>query len=117
MVRALAMLMNVLPIGAQLAHQESRKLVNEYQFIALEKLDIQDMQVSGNKTISRGIADVAWGQFVQFTTYKAENAGRGVALVNPRARRKHAPVADRLFLRTCLCVSMIVLHLRLENQP
>lgn len=66
------------------AHQESRKLVNEYQFIAFEKLDIQEMQVNGNKTISRGIADVAWGQFVQFTTYKAENAGRGVALVNPR---------------------------------
>lgn len=66
------------------AHQESRKLVNEYQFIAFEKLDIQDMQVNGNKTISRGIADVAWGQFVQFTTYKAEGAGRGVAHVNPR---------------------------------
>lgn len=66
------------------AHQESRKLVNEYQFIAFEKLDIQEMQVNGNKTISRGIADVAWGQFVQFTTYKAANAGRTVALVNPR---------------------------------
>ena len=66
------------------AHQESRKLVNEYQFIAFEKLDIQDMQVNGNKTISRGIADVAWGKFVQFTTYKAANAGRTVALVNPR---------------------------------
>lgn len=67
------------------AHQESRKLVNEYQFIAFEKLDIQDMQATGNKTISRGIADVAWGQFVQFTTYKAANAGRTVTLVNPRA--------------------------------
>lgn len=66
------------------AHQESRKLVNEYQFIAFEKLDIKEMQVNGNKTISRGIADVAWGQFVQFTTYKAANAGRLVALVNPR---------------------------------
>lgn len=66
------------------AHQESRKLVSEYQFIAFENLDIQEMQVNGNKTISRGIADVAWGQFVQFTTYKAEGAGRGVALVNPR---------------------------------
>ena len=66
------------------AHQESRKLVNEYQFIAFEKLDIQDMQSTGNKNITRGIADVAWGQFVQFTTYKAANAGRGVALVNPR---------------------------------
>ena len=70
------------------AHQEARKLVNEYQFIAFEKLDIKDMQSNagalGAKTISRGIADVAWGQFVQFTTYKAANAGRGVALVNPR---------------------------------
>jgi putative transposase len=66
------------------AHQESRKLVNEYQFIAIEKLDIAEMQVNGNKIISRNIADVAWGQFVQFTTYKAANAGRGVALVNPR---------------------------------
>lgn len=66
------------------AHQESRKLVNEYQFIAFEKLDIKDMQVNGNKTISRGIADVAWGQFVRFTTHKAANAGRVVALVNPR---------------------------------
>lgn len=70
------------------AHQESRKLVNEYQFIAFEKLDIKDMQVNGNKRVpsgcSRGIADVAWGQFVRFTTHKAANAGRVVALVNPR---------------------------------
>lgn len=66
------------------AHQESRKLVNEYQFIAFEDLDIQNMQQGSWKTIRRGIADVAWRQFVQFTTYKAEEAGRGVALVDPR---------------------------------
>lgn len=66
------------------AHQESRKLVNEYQFIAFEDLDIQDMQVNGNKAINRGIADVAWGQFMRFTTYKAASAGRGVALVDPK---------------------------------
>jgi len=66
------------------AHQESRKLVDEYQFIAFEKLDIKDMQSSDDKHYTRGIADVAWGQFVQFTVYKAANAGRGVALVNPR---------------------------------
>ena len=66
------------------AHQESRKLVNQYQFIAFEDLDIQAIQVNGSKTISRGIADVAWGQFVQFTAYKAANAGRTVVLVNPR---------------------------------
>ena len=66
------------------AHQESRKLVNEYQIIAFEKLDIQDMQSSDLKTITRGIADVAWGQFVQFTAYKAANAGRVVVQVDPR---------------------------------
>jgi putative transposase len=66
------------------AHQASRQLVKGYQFIAFEKLAIADMQSNGNKIISRGISDVAWGQFVQFTTYKAESAGRTVTLVNPR---------------------------------
>lgn len=66
------------------SHQESRKLVNRYQFIAFEKLDIRGMQANGNKTINRGIVDVAWGQLVQNTLYKAANAGRVVALVNPR---------------------------------
>ncbi|MEO8392060.1 MAG: transposase [Chloroflexota bacterium] len=66
------------------AHQESRKLVNAYQFMALEKLDIAEMQSQGKVVINRGIADVAWGQFVQYIVYKAENAGRTVVLVNPR---------------------------------
>lgn len=66
------------------AHQESRKLINEFQFIAFEDLNIKGMQANGNKVINRGIADVAWGQFVQFTTYKAAEAGRGVALVDPK---------------------------------
>jgi len=66
------------------AHQESRKLVNIDQFMVFEKLDIQDMQGLGNPTINRSIADVAWGQFTQYTLYKAEKAGRTVVLVNPR---------------------------------
>jgi putative transposase len=66
------------------AHQQARQLVNQYQFIAFEELDIRAMQAGGNKAINRGIADVAWGQFVQFAAYKAACAGRGVALVDPR---------------------------------
>jgi putative transposase len=90
------------------AHQESRKLVNEYQFIAFEKLDIQEMQVTGNKTIRRNIADVAWGQFVQFTAYKAANAGRRVARVNPRGTTQmcsscHAMVPKDLSVRVHDC--------------
>jgi putative transposase len=68
----------------EFAHQASRKLVNQFQFIAFEDLDIQEMQSNGTKIISRGIADVAWGQFVQFTTYKAAWAGRGLVRVNPK---------------------------------
>ena len=43
-----------------------------------------DMQSNVNKIINRGIIDVAWGQFVRFTTYKAEEAGRNVMLVDPK---------------------------------
>jgi putative transposase len=66
------------------AHQESRKLVNAYQFMAFEDLDIQGMQSQGKTVINRNIADVAWGQFVSLVAYKAENAGRTLVLVNPR---------------------------------
>jgi len=66
------------------AHQESRKLVNRYQFMAFEQLDIAGLQDLGNAGINRSIADVAWGQFTQYTLYKAENAGRSVVLVDPR---------------------------------
>lgn len=66
------------------AHQESRKLVNRFGLIVFEDLNIQDMQQSDNKVINRGIADVAWGQFVNHTSRKAVEAGRGVVLVDPR---------------------------------
>ena len=90
------------------SHQESRKLVNRYQFIALEKLDIANMQASGSKVINRGISDVAWGQLVQHTTYKAESAGRVVALVNPRGTTQecsscHAIVPKDLSVRVHDC--------------
>jgi putative transposase len=105
------------------AHQESRKLVNQYQFIAFEDLDIQDMVASrgsasnGNKTISRGIADVAWGQFVQFTAYKAANAGRVVVQVNPRDTTQmcsgcHAIVPKDLSVRIHDCPHC---HLQLDR--
>ncbi len=66
------------------AHQASRTMVNRFGLIAFEDLDIQNMQSNGNRVINRGIAEVAWGQFVQYTTYKAESAGRVVLRVNPR---------------------------------
>jgi putative transposase len=90
------------------AHQASRQLVNHYQFIAFEDLDIQGMQANGHKTINRGIADVAWGQFVQCTAYKAESAGRGVVRVDPKGTTQlcsgcHAIVPKDLSVRVHDC--------------
>lgn len=40
-------------------------------------------KVFGHK-LNKSIGDVAWNQFMQFTTYKAEWAGRTIVKVNPR---------------------------------
>lgn len=66
------------------SHKESLKLVNSYQLIVFEDLSIQDMQENGQKAINKGIADVAWNQFVQHTITKAEETGRVVVLVDPK---------------------------------
>ena len=70
------------------AHQESRKLVNEYQLIAFEDLNITDMMDGNHRGMNKSIGDVAWNQFVQVTTSKAEGAGRRVVLVDPRNTTK-----------------------------
>ena len=83
------------------AHKVSRALVNRYQIIAFEKLDIQSMtkkpvptgepktkqeriEERKRKHIALGVADVAWSMTAQFTAYKAEDAGRLFVPVNPR---------------------------------
>jgi putative transposase len=70
------------------AHQASRKLINEYQLIAFEKLDILDLQNGNHRGMNKSIADVAWHQFVQCCASKAEDAGRTVVLIDPRNTTK-----------------------------
>lgn len=74
------------------AHQVSRRLVNEFGVIVFEKLAVAKMvadhkQVFGRK-LNKGIADVAWSQLVQFTAYKAADAGRLFLQVDPRNTSK-----------------------------
>ena len=64
------------------AHKISRKLVNRYGLIAFESLNVQGM--IKNHHLAKSIADAGWNQLVQFTTYKAESAGRVVVRVDPR---------------------------------
>ncbi len=62
-------------------HQESRKIIDKYHFICVEDLNIQKM-VQGS-LLAKSITDASWNQFCQFLSYKAEEAGRKLGLVNP----------------------------------
>lgn len=66
------------------AHQEARKLVNQFGIIATEKLQIKDMMDGNWRSMNRSIGDAAWSQFKQCIQYKAEDAGRMYVEVNPQ---------------------------------
>ncbi|WP_053958342.1 RNA-guided endonuclease InsQ/TnpB family protein [Sulfobacillus thermosulfidooxidans] len=64
------------------AHKVSRRLVNGYGLMAFENLNVQGMVK--NHHLAKSIVDASWNQLVQYTTYKAEEAGRRVVLVDPK---------------------------------
>ncbi len=63
-------------------HQLSRALVSRFGLIVFEDLNIRGMVK--NHCLSKSIQDASWNQLVQFTSYKAENAGRRSVRVDPR---------------------------------
>lgn len=65
---------------ADFHHKESRKLVNEFGFIAVEDLNVK--RLAGGM-LSKSVHDAGWGQFLRFLAYKAESAGREFVAVNP----------------------------------
>jgi len=62
-------------------HKESKKIVDQYQYICIEDLNIKNM-IEGSH-FAKSITDASWNQFRQFLTYKAAEAGRKLGLVNP----------------------------------
>jgi len=68
------------------AHKLSRKWVDRFGMIAFENLRIHNMLQ--NHCLAKSISDAAWNQLIAYTTYKAENAGRVVVLVDPRNTSK-----------------------------
>ena len=63
------------------AQQLSRKLANSYGIIVFEDLNITNM--TQNHNLAKSILDASWNKLVQYTSYKAVDAGRKVVLVNP----------------------------------
>jgi len=68
------------------SHKLSRRLVNEYDVIAFEDLNIKGMV--RNHCLAKSISDAAWNQLLQCITAKAAEAGRVAVAVNPRNTSK-----------------------------
>jgi len=114
-------------------HQESRKIINNYDTICVEDLNINKMKENGKfPHIAKSIADVAWRGFLNKLDYKAEEAGRQVIKVNPAytsqtchvcGSRQKMNLSDRYFFcdtcKTTTCrdlnASRNILRLGLES--
>jgi putative transposase len=64
------------------AHKTSRMLVDHYDHIVFEDLQIKNMVQ--NHHLAKSISDAGWSQLINFTKSKAEYAGKVVELVNPK---------------------------------
>jgi putative transposase len=99
-------------------HKESRKLVNTYGTISFENLNISGMtrrpQPKQDETtkeylangaaakagLNKSILDAGWYQFQQYCTYKAEEAGRSVVLVDPKNTSQRCHNCGRIVRKT-----------------
>ena len=90
------------------AHKASRQLVERYDLLVFEDLNIQRMVT--NHRYAKSIVDSGWRQLIHYTTYKAENAGKRVVLVNPYNTTQRCSHCQALVKKTindrthrCLC--------------
>jgi len=60
----------------------SRELVDNYGCLVFEQLNIKGMVKNHN--LAKHISDCSWRKLIEYTTYKAEEAGVEVRLVNPK---------------------------------
>jgi len=89
-------------------HKLSRKLVNEYDFIAYENLNVRNMV--RNHYLAKSIHDAAWSMLLGMIGYKAEEAGSRIAKVGPEYTSQECSgcgvlVKKSLSVRTHNCMS------------
>jgi len=88
-------------------HKVSRILADAYDRIIFEDLQIKNMVK--NHHLARSIHDASWSMLISLTTYKAEEAGGTVELVNPRNTSKQCSV--------CGCIQSMPLSQRTYRCP
>ena len=93
------------------AHQESRRIVNRFDVIAVEDLSVN--QMLHNHCLAKSIQDAAWSQFAVQLIYKAAYAGKRVVAVNPAytsqdcsrcGHRQKKTLAERV--HSCSCCGL-----------
>jgi len=86
-------------------HKLSRFYVENYDLIAVERLNISGM--ARNRRLGGKILDASWGKFLQMFSYKAERAGRRVVEVDPRGTSQNLPEGfDRDYVAACCILSL-----------
>ena len=88
-------------------HKVSKKLVDKYDFIAHEDLNVKGL--IEKKKNSRNISDASWATLIQFMTYKAESAGRVIKAVDPRGTSQRCSQCGGVVYKT--------LKVRVHNCP
>ena len=71
-------------------HKVSTRIVNEYDIIAVEDLNVKGMMA--NRKLSKHIADASWGTFVRLLEYKADWNDKQVVKISrwfPSSRTCH----------------------------
>lgn len=70
------------------SHKLARSLVDRFSHIAMEDLNIKGL---ARGMLAKSVHNAAWNQLVQHVTYKAENAGGVVVLIDPRHTSQTCP--------------------------
>ncbi len=90
------------------AHQQSRRVVNDHDVIAVEDLSVNRMV--HNHCLAKSISDAAWSMFAAFIAYKAASAGRRFVAINPAytsqtcsgcGHRQKMPLVERVYRCPC----------------
>ena len=99
---------------AEVAHQHSRRIVNEFAVLALEELSVTSMVQDGR--LAKRIHDAAWRQFGALIACKAAWADRRSIAVNPAHtsqdcsgcghRKVELTLAERV--DRCVCCGLVI---------